>query len=75
MNPVVSFRMDPALFEQLNLLVQATRRDRPYHLRQALTHYIEQQILQIGSIQEGLDDAKVGNFVDLRDIERKWGSE
>jgi predicted transcriptional regulator len=67
--------MDPALFEQLNLLVAATDRDRPYHLRQALANYIEQQIWQIGSIQEGLDDAKVGNFIELTDIERKWGLE
>lgn len=75
MNPVVSFRIDPALFEQLNLLVEATHRDRPYHLRQALANYIEQQIWQIGSIQEGLDDAKVGNFIELTDIESKWGLE
>jgi len=75
MNPVVSFRMDPALFEQLNLLVAATHRGWPYHLRQALANYIEQQIWQIGSIQEGLDDAKVGNFIELTDIERKWGLE
>lgn len=75
MNPVVSFRIDTALFEQLNLLVEATHRDRPYHLRQALANYIEQQIWQIGSIQEGLDDAKVGNFIELTDIESKWGLE
>lgn len=75
MNPVVSFRTDRKLFERLDLLVEATHRDRPYHLRQALANYIEQQIWQIVSIQEGLDAAKVGNFIELTDIESKWGPE
>lgn len=73
MSSVVSFRVDSAQFESLDLLVKATQRDRPYHLRQALAQYLEQQRWQVESIQEGLADAKAGNLIDHADIEAKWG--
>lgn len=74
MSPVVSLPMDSVLLEQLDLLVQVTAHDRAYHVHQALVQYIEHQNWQIGSIQEGLEDARAGNFVELTDIENKWGN-
>lgn len=74
MSSVVSFRVEDAQFEGLDQLVKATHRDRPYHLRQALSQYLEQQSWQVASIQAGLADAEAGNLIEHADIEAKWGS-
>ena len=40
-SPVLSFRVEEGLVEQLDQLSQATDRDRQYHLKRALARYVE----------------------------------
>lgn len=71
MTPVVSLPLDPEQFETLQRLAQLTRRDQGWHVRQALTRYLE-QLAPLDPVEEGLADARAGHLLDLADIEAKW---
>ena len=40
-SPVLSFRVESELINQLDQLAEATDRDRQYHLKLALARYVE----------------------------------
>ncbi len=71
-SPVLSFRVEEALVEQLDQLSQATDRDRQYHLKRALARYVETESWHINAIAEGIADAEAGNLTDLKTIKSKW---
>lgn len=51
----VSFRIDREQDELLEKLAEATDRPKSWHLEQALNHYLEVQLWQVGHIQKALD--------------------
>lgn len=72
--PVLSLRLDESLLTQLDELANATERDRQYHVKRALTRYLQEESWHVQSILEGIDDAKAGNLIGLDDVESKWVS-
>ena len=71
-SPVLSFRVEEGLVEQLDQLSQATDRDRQYHLKRALARYIEAESWHIKAIAEGIADADAGKLTDFSTIKAKW---
>ncbi|KPA94401.1 MULTISPECIES: CopG family ribbon-helix-helix protein [Pseudomonas] len=71
-SPVLSFRVEDGLVEKLERLVQATDRDRQYHLKRALDRYLEPECWHMDAIAEGIADADAGNLTDLKVIKAKW---
>lgn len=73
-SPVLSFRVEYALVQRLDQLALATDRDRQYHLKRALTRYVEAESWQIQAIVEGIEDADAGNLTDIDAVKAKWVS-
>ena len=71
-SPVLSFRVEETLVEQLDQLSEATDRDRQYHLKRALARYVEAESWHIKAVAEGIADADAGNLTDLKTIKAKW---
>ncbi|PKA72407.1 putative transcriptional regulator [Pseudomonas baetica] len=71
-SPVLSFRVEEVLVEQLDQLAEATDRDRQYHLKRALARYVESESWHINAIAEGIADADAGNLTDLKAVKAKW---
>ena len=71
-SPVLSFRVEETLVEQLDQLSEATDRDRQYHLKRALARYIEAESWHIKAIAEGIADADAGNLTDFKTIKENW---
>lgn len=71
-SPVLSFRVEEVLVEQLDQLSVATDRDRQYHLKRALARYVEAESWHINAIADGIADADAGNLTDLKAIKAKW---
>lgn len=73
-SPVLSLRLDEALLTQLDELASATERDRLYHVKRALSRYLDEESWHVESILEGIEDVKAGNLTDLDDVKSKWVS-
>lgn len=71
-SPVLSFRVEETLVEQLDQLSEATDRDRQYHLKRALARYVEAESWHIKAVAEGIADADAGNLTDFKTIKAKW---
>ncbi|MGA4637912.1 CopG family ribbon-helix-helix protein [Pseudomonas solani] len=72
--PVLSFRIDDDIVAQLDRLAAATDRDRLYHIKRALTRYLEAESWHVAAIAEGIEDADAGKLTDLEAVQAKWGS-
>lgn len=70
--PVLSLRIDEEILARLDELSSATDRDRLYHVKRAITRYLDEESWHVQSIQEGLEDAKAGNLTDLDDVKSNW---
>ena len=70
--PVLSFRVEEDLIAQLDQLAEATDRDRQYHLKRALSLYVESESWHIAALQEGVADARAGNLTDSEAVRAKW---
>lgn len=70
--PVLSFRVEEALAQQLDNLAAATDRDRQYHLKRALVRYVEAESWHLQAVSDGIADADAGNFIELDAVEAKW---
>lgn len=73
-SPVLSFRVEEGLAQQLDLLAAATDRDRQYHLKRALVRYVEAESWHLQAISEGMADADAGNLTDLDAVKAKWAT-
>lgn len=69
---VLSFRVDDEIAANLDQLAQATERDRQYHLKRALTRYLETEAWHLKAIAEGVADADAGNLTDLEIVIAEW---
>ena len=73
-SPVLSFRVESELINQLDQLAEATDRDRQYHLKRALARYVESESWHFRAVAEGIADAEAGNLSDLDAGKGKWGA-
>lgn len=71
-SPVLSFRVEETLAQQLDKLAEATDRDRQYHLKRALVRYVEAESWHLQAVSEGIADADAGNLIELDAVEAKW---
>ncbi|MGY4491704.1 CopG family ribbon-helix-helix protein [Pseudomonas sp. TE3610] len=71
-SPVLSFRVESDLIDQLDQLAAATDRDRQYHLKRALARYVEAESWHFRAVAEGIADAEAGNLTDLDAVKAKW---
>jgi predicted transcriptional regulator len=71
-SPVLSFRVEEVLVEQLDQLALATDRDRQYHLKRALARYVESESWHVKAIAEGMADVEAGRVTDLETVKAKW---
>lgn len=71
-SPVLSFRIEEELVEKLDSIALATDRDRQYHLKRAVSRYLEAEAWHIQAIEEGLKDAEAGNLTDIEAVRAKW---
>ena len=71
-SPVLSFRVEETLVQQLDQLSEATDRDRQYHLKRALARYVEAESWHIKAVAEGIADADAGKLTDLKTLKAKW---
>lgn len=71
-SPVLSFRVEELLAQQLDQLAAATDRDRQYHLKRALVRYVEAESWHVQAISEGIADADAGKLTDLDAVKAKW---
>ena len=69
---VLSFRTDEEMVNTLDRLAAATERDRQYHLKRALSRYLEAETWHLDAIAEGISDADAGNLADLESVRQKW---
>ena len=69
---VLSFRTDEDMVSRLDRLANATERDRQYHLKRALSQYLEAELWHLQAIAEGVDDADAGKLTDLNAVKQKW---
>jgi predicted transcriptional regulator len=69
---VLSFRTDEEMVSKLDLLAQATERDRQYHLKRALSRYLESEAWHLQAIVEGIAEADAGRLTDLESVKAKW---
>lgn len=73
-SPVLSFRLDEDLVAKLDKLVEATDRDRPYHVRRAMARYLEAESWHLQAIDAGIEAADAGKLTDLVDVKAAWVS-
>jgi len=71
-SPVLSFRVESDLIDQLDQLAAATDRDRQYHLKRALARYVAAESWHFQAVAEGIADAEAGNLTDLDAVKAKW---
>ncbi len=70
-SPVLSFRIEEELISQLDGLAEATDRDRLYHIRRALTRYLEAESWHLDATV-GIEAADAGQLTDLATVKAKW---
>lgn len=73
-SPVLSFRLEEELVSQLDKLAEATDRDRLYHVKRAMTRYLEAESWHLKAIDVGLEAADAGNLTELSAVKAKWVS-
>ena len=64
----VSFRVEPAKIETLDVIAEALDRDRSYVLNEAISAYLEIYRWQVEHIKEGLRQADAGKFASEREV-------
>ena len=69
---VLSFRTEEETVTRLDQLAVATERDRQYHLKRALSRYLESEAWHLQAIAEGIADAETGNLSDLASVKANW---
>ncbi|MBX8606986.1 CopG family ribbon-helix-helix protein [Pseudomonas capsici] len=71
-SPTLSFNIEDSLVKKLDELVQATERDRQYHLQRAVERYVEMEAGYLHAIEEGMADAAAGRLTDLEAVKAEW---
>ncbi len=71
-SPILSFRVEEQLVENLDELALATGQDREHHLQRALQRYLEAELTCLREIDEGIADAEAGRLTDLEIVKAKW---
>ena len=67
----VSFKLATNTKQRLEALAAATRRTRTFVLEEAINQYLDLNEWQLKCIEEGLEDAKAGRFIDSETLIKK----
>lgn len=70
--PVLSFRVEAELIDQLTELANATERERQWHLKRALERYLATECWHVRAVAEGIADAEAGNLISFDAVKAKW---
>lgn len=68
----MSLRLSAELKNKLELLAEATGRNKSVLAIEALDKYLETESWQIKAIQDGLKQANEGKFVSHSEVKTKW---
>ena len=68
----VTIRLDAATRKRLDRLSKATDRSRAALAAEAIQRYVELNEWQVSAIQEGVQDAECGRFIDHARMKAKW---
>ena len=69
---VLSFRAEEHMVNTLDHLAEATERDRQYHLKRALSRYLDTESWHLQAIAEGVADADAEKLTDLESVKTQW---
>ncbi|MEI8390555.1 MAG: ribbon-helix-helix protein, CopG family [bacterium] len=69
---MISLRLPEETKTKLELLADATDRNKSTLVLEAIDNYIDIQSWQIAAIQEGIKQADNGEFIPYEDIKAKW---
>jgi len=72
MSEPVTLRLEPEVRKRLDKLAKATARSRASLAAEAVRQYIELNEWQIAAIEEGLQEADAGQFIDHARLKAKW---
>jgi RHH-type rel operon transcriptional repressor/antitoxin RelB len=71
----VSFKLESDTKRRLEALATATRRTRTVVIEEAVTQYLDMNEWQLKCIEEGLEDARAGRYIDsdtlIKKLERR----
>jgi RHH-type transcriptional regulator, rel operon repressor / antitoxin RelB len=72
MNEPVTLRLDAATRKRLDRLAKSTERSRAALAAEAVKQFLELNEWQIAAIQEGVQQADAGRFIDYVKLKAKW---
>jgi RHH-type transcriptional regulator, rel operon repressor / antitoxin RelB len=72
MSEPVTLRLDPATRKRLDRLAKTTQRSRAALAAEAVRQFVELNEWQTAAIQEGVDEADRGQFIDHARLKAKW---
>jgi RHH-type transcriptional regulator, rel operon repressor / antitoxin RelB len=72
MNEPVTLRLDAATRKRLDRLAKSTERSRAALAAEAVKQFLELNEWQIAAIQEGVQQANAGKFIDHVKLKAKW---
>ena len=67
----VSFKLESNTKQRLEALATATRRTKTFILEEAINQYLAINEWQLKCIEEGIEDAKAGRFIDSETLIKK----
>lgn len=69
---MMSLRLPEETKIKLELLADATDRNKSTLVLEAIDNYLDTQSWQIAAIQEGVKQADNGEFISFEDVKSKW---
>jgi RHH-type transcriptional regulator, rel operon repressor / antitoxin RelB len=72
MTDPVTLRLDAETRKRLDKLAKATERSRAALAAEAVKQFIELNEWQVAAIEEGVQEAQAGRFVDHARLKAKW---
>ena len=70
----MTIRLDDTLKSQLEKLAESTHRTKSYLAAEAIQVYVTTQEWQINEINQGLQEAEAGDFIDHSEVVKRWES-
>jgi len=69
----ISLRIDDEKIEKLDHLSKITKRDRSFHINEAIENYLEVQEWQLRHIKDAIAEANNDEFASHKDLQKVLG--
>ena len=66
----ISLRIENKKIEKLDHLSKITKRDRSFHINEAIDHYLEVQEWQLRHIKDAISEVNNGEFATSEDLKK-----